>query len=340
MDTVKVLFMDAEKAKKVLLKGKLLDKSRQFAKNKTHIFFPILSVQKAKKALKGIKHTITRKKLKRIEKKETTLRSALKDKLPLNELAMLKAAFDVVGTIAIVEIDRELRKRKQIIADTLLKINKTVKTVLKKEGAHESEFRTQRMEHLAGEKTKVTVHKENNIKLKMNVEEVYFSGRLATERKRISKLVKKDEEILVMFSGCAPYPCVLSKNTKAKHVVGIEINPQGHKFGLENVKLNKLKNVELICGDVKKVVPKLKKKFDRILMPLPKSAEDFLDTALKVAKSGTVIHFYDFLKESEFKKAHAKIKKACKKDCEIIRTVKCGQHAPYTFRICIDFRIK
>ena len=38
-------------------------------------------------------------------------------------------------------------------------------------------------------------------------------------------------------------------------------------------------NIKLIKGDVKKVIPKLvklKQKFDRILMPLPKRAEDFI----------------------------------------------------------------
>ena len=86
----------------------------------------------------------------------------------------------------------------------------------------------------------------------------------------------------------------------------------------------------------------LQKKFDRILMPLPKAAEDFLDDALKAAKRGAIIHFYDFLKEGEFHVAHEKIDKACKRNkvkYRIIETVKCGQHAPYVFRICVDLEI-
>jgi len=35
-------------------------------------------------------------------------------------------------------------------------------------------------------------------------------------------------------------------------------------------------------------------RFDRIIMPLPRGGEDFLGTALKVTKKGTIIHFYDF----------------------------------------------
>jgi tRNA G37 N-methylase Trm5 len=78
-------------------------------------------------------------------------------------------------------------------------------------------------------------------------------------------------------------------------------------------------------------------------MPLPKSAGDFLDIALNASKKGTIIHFYAFEQTGKFKTAHNRIKKECKKqklDCRILRTVKCGQHAPRTFRICVDFKIK
>ena len=78
-------------------------------------------------------------------------------------------------------------------------------------------------------------------------------------------------------------------------------------------------------------------------MPLPKSAGDFLDLALGSIKSNGIIHFYDFLKEDEFNKAKEKIRKACKKakkKCNILRIVKCGQHAPHVFRICVDFKVE
>ena len=97
--------------------------------------------------------------------------------------------------------------------------------------------------------TKETIYKENNVTLKMDVEKVYFSIRLGNERKRIMQKVLPGEEVLVMFSGCAPYPVVLSKNTKARHITGIEINPDGHMYGMENLRLNKIHNVLLINDD-------------------------------------------------------------------------------------------
>jgi len=135
---------------------------------------------------------------------------------------------------------------------------------------------------------------------------------------------------------------VLSKNTNARKIIGIEKNPVGHKYGLINLKLNKIKNVDLINGDVIDIVPKLKQKFDRIIMPLPKDADTFLDIAFTVVRKGTIIHMYDFEHESELDLGEKKVLDAAKKaniNVKILKTVKCGQYSPGKFRICIDFKI-
>jgi tRNA (guanine37-N1)-methyltransferase len=64
---------------------------------------------------------------------------------------------------------------------------------------------------LAGKNTKEAVHGENGVQMKVNLEQTYFSAKSAHERLRIAQLVKPGEEILVMFSGVAPYPLVLAK---------------------------------------------------------------------------------------------------------------------------------
>ena len=148
---------------------------------------------------------------------------------------------------------------------------------------------------------------------------------------------------MVMFSGSGVYPLVIIKNSQAKEVYGIEINPIAHKYALENIKKNKLENkVKVFLGDVNKVMPKVNKKFGRILMPLPKGGENFLGLTLKYIKNNGIIHFYDFLHEGEFEKAHEKIKKACdksKKKFKILNTVKCGQYSPGFYRVCVDFEV-
>ncbi|MBW2981920.1 class I SAM-dependent methyltransferase family protein [Candidatus Woesearchaeota archaeon] len=275
-------------------------------------------------------------------KKPTTLKESLKEKLTKKELENLVASYDIIGDIAIIEIPAELEKKEKLIAETLLDLHKQIKVVVKKAGIHRGIYRRQKLKILAGERRKTTEYKENNVRIRLHAEDVYFSPRLATERKRIAELIKPEEEILVMFSGVAPYPLVIAKNTKAKEVYAIEINPIAHKFALENVKLNKTENIKLFRGDVRIVIPTIKKKFDRIIMPLPLTGENFLDTALTAANKKAVVHFYDFLKEEEFNLAKEKIKKACdsaKRKFKILRIVKAGQIKPREYRVCIDFSV-
>ena len=271
----------------------------------------------------------------------TTLREALTEKLSQDELALVKTAYDIVGDIAIIEIDEHLRNKEKTIADTILDLHKNIKVVCRKEGMHEGEFRTQKMKVVAGEKRLVTEHHENNCRFLVDVEKVYFSPRLSTERKRISDLIKKGERVLVMFSGAGPYPIVISRNSEASQIVAVEKNPAGHAYAIKNIAFNKTSNVIAYQGDAREVVPSLGT-FDRVLMPLPKGGEDFLDIAIDAAKKGGIVHFYDFLHLNDFKLARLKAMKACRLKQRAFRSLhfrKCGQSAPRFFRVVLDFRV-
>ena len=272
------------------------------------------------------------------------LKYYLKNKLSKKELELVPTSFDIVGDILIFsEFPKELVKKEKLIGKTILETYHHVKTILKKTKKYSGKFRLPKLKLIAGEDKKETTHKENNVFIKLNVEKVYFSPRMSTERKRIAELVKPNESILVMFSGSGIYPLVIAKNTKCKEVYGIEMNPTAHKYSLENIKKNKLENrIKLFLGDVKKSMPKISKKFDRILMPLPKGGENFLGLALKYIKKSGIIHFYDFLHDDEFNLAANKIEKACNmpnKKFKILKIVKCGQYSPGFYRVCADFLV-
>jgi len=333
---LKVPLKDAEKAKKRLCSSQRFDTRYFAAKDKSFIYFPVTE----KFNLADPEHKFVQRLLKKKEE-HGNLKQSLGKKLDEKELKVLKRSVDVIGSIAIVEIPNELKKKEKLIAKEVMKTNKSVKTVLRK-GKHEGVFRVQKLAYLAGEKTKETVHRENNVSLKLDVEKVYFSPRLSNDRKRICRLIKKPERVLVMFSGCGPYVCAIAKNTPSALVDGVEINPVGHEYARQNVLLNKLDQANVFLGDVREAVPGLGKNYDRILMPLPKSAAEYLDVALAVSKKGTVIHFYDFQLEGEFDKSVEKIHEACKaagKQCRVLDIARCGQNAPRQFRICVDFEV-
>jgi tRNA G37 N-methylase Trm5 len=186
------------------------------------------------------------------------VKDLLKNKLTKKELELVPSAFDVVGSILIFsDFPKELIKKEKIVANAFLEQLRNIKTVCKKTGKYSGVYRTPKLKILAGEKTKETIHKENSISLKLDVEKVYFSTRSGNERLRISKQVKEGEDVLVMFSGCAPFPCVIAKNSEPNSIVGVEINPTAHKYALENIKLNKINNIFLINKDVNKCLPNL-----------------------------------------------------------------------------------
>ncbi|MEK6887181.1 MAG: methyltransferase domain-containing protein, partial [Nanoarchaeota archaeon] len=188
---------------------------------------------------------------------------------------------------------------------------------------------------------KETMYAENGMRLLLDIEKVYFSPRLGNERARIANLVKPDENVLIMFSGCGPYTIQIAK--KVNKVTAIEVNPAAHKYALKNLILNKIKNATVLKGDVNKITPKLKEKFDRIVMPLPKTAKDFLKQAILVSKKGTIVHFYTFAKEDEFDEVKKGLINECKKlkkNIKILNIVKAGEYAPRVQRICVDFLIQ
>ena len=335
---VKVPLVNAEVVKKDLAQSKSFDENYYPKKEDGFLYFPV------KENYTTDDFAIVEFDLNcRTKNIPISFKEALSKILNEEEMNEAKTAYDMAGSIAIIEVPDCLNSKTKEMGEALLATNPNIKTVLKKAGIHDGVFRTQATEFVAGIDTHIAEYRENNCILKFDVSEVYFSVRLSTERKRIAALIGEGEDVLVMFSGAAPYPCVLSKNTEAKHITGVEINPKGYEFGLENVKKNKLTNVELHLGDVREVVPRFNKTFDRIVMPLPKTAEQFLDTALTVARKGTMIHLYGFHLEDDFEAAKAEAIEYCTKagrKCKIINFALCGQHAPRSYRICMDILVE
>lgn len=255
---------------------------------------------------------------------------------------MKQYPYDLIGNIAILKFkEKTPKKEKMKTAETLLKNQKNIKTVLEKSGKVYGRLRKFKTNYLAGEKTKDALYKENNCLFKFNIDDTYFSPRLANERKEIAQQVKKNEVVCVMFAGVAPFSIVIAKLAKPKKVYSIEISKKASEYAEENIRLNKLNNIEIIQGDIKKVVPKLKEqkiKFDRIVMPRPNLKDTFLAEAFKIIKKQGVINYYGFAEEH--KEITKSIKdEAKKRKIKILKIKKAGDIAPYKFRWRVDFKV-
>lgn len=276
-------------------------------------------------------------------KSPLNLKEALKSKLTKKEFVFAPKSFDSFGDIAVIEIPKELSKKKKIIGETLLNLQKRFRTICSIESNHEGEFRIQKVKIIAGKKDLVANYKESGVVFKIPLGKVFFSPRLGSERLRIAKEIKKDELVGCFFSGVGPYPIVLAKNSLMKKAVAIELNLTAHKFAIENAILNKCVNkIDFVFGDVKKIFKKFKKKFNRITMPLPHTGYQFLEEAFFCIKKGGIIHFYEIIEKENFVLVENQIKEAAenqKRKIKIILKKKVRQFSPSKEQVVFDILV-
>lgn len=242
------------------------------------------------------------------------LKAVLKEKLSPEELALVYKSYDVIGDIAVIRVPEQLSPLSETIAEALMQQHKHVKAVWQQSSPVSGDFRLRKLEWVAGEKKAETVHKEHGCLFKVEIKECYFSPRLAFERMRIANLVKDNEVVVNMFAGVGCYSIIIAKHSKAAKVYSIDINPAAVRCMRENVLLNKVVDKVLpIEGDARTIIEStLKNTADRVIMPLPEKAYEYLDSALSAVKpqSGW-IHYYNFehagKKENSIAKAKAKI---------------------------------
>ncbi|MCK5609164.1 class I SAM-dependent methyltransferase family protein, partial [Candidatus Pacearchaeota archaeon] len=99
-------------------------------------------------------------------------------------------AFSYFGDIALINFsDKTPQKEKKDFANKVLKENKSVKTVLEKSGMFKGRLRKMQTKHLAGEKNKEVLYKENNCTFRFDIDSTYFSPRLSNERKELANLI-------------------------------------------------------------------------------------------------------------------------------------------------------
>ncbi len=247
--------------------------------------------------------------------------------------------YDILGNIAVVKFARgEKRKKEQ--AERFLKEHGSVTTVLEKTGRFKGRLRVLKTQYLAGIKTKEVLYRENGCVFRFHIDKCYFSPRLANERLMLAKKISKKEKVLVLFGGVGPFAIVIAKFAKPSRVVSVELSRACQKYAEENVKRNKV-NVELIQGDVHKVLPKMREMYDRIIMARPNLQDSFLDVAFQRIKKG-MIHYYGFYEEDSLAKLRTLLEveaKKAKKKIKILRIEKAGDIGAYMYRYRANVKV-
>ena len=189
------------------------------------------------------------------------------------------------------------KKHDKVIAEAIMSIHRNARTVLVPTGPVYGDFRVRGLKHIAGERKTVTTHVESGCSFSVDLDACYFSPRLSYERTRIAKQVKDGETVLNMFAGVGCFSLIIAKHSNASRIYSIDVNPLAFQFMQENIRANGFYGrIFPVLGDAKEIIEKrLCHAADRVLMPLPQKALEYLPLALLALKSGEGwIHYYDF----------------------------------------------
>ena len=218
----------------------------------------------------------------------------------------------------------------------------------------------------------VTSHYEFGIKCVVDLQQTFFSPRMAPERLRLSQQVARGERVLVVFAGVGMEALQIVSKTEAMEVLAIEKNEvaaeclRRARRMLERNKtvtipgggVGAAERLSVLEGDALELLPTLDHaSFDRIVAPRPKegaldgdmgtgdAGKAFLLAMLPLLKLKGELHWYDFAADHELpecQRTRDMVESACNSlglEMEVIHVAKVGSVAKRQFRVCMDFRV-
>jgi tRNA (guanine37-N1)-methyltransferase len=247
-------------------------------------------------------------------------------------------SYERLGDIVIVDEDDP--ERAADIADAVVESDIPVDTVVDRASKIRGELRVRDWDVLAGDRTE-TVHREYGCEYALDIAEMYFSPRLATERHRVADQVEAGERVFDMFAGVGPFVVPAAK--RGAEAIGVDLNERAVEYLRENAERNGVADrVTAISGDVRDVAPKYENWADRIVMNLPHSADDFLDVAVTIASDDCVVHYYDIQHEDDpYGPGEAAIRAAAKPEYDVSVETRhiVRSYAPHELNVCLDVRL-
>lgn len=254
------------------------------------------------------------------------------------DLLGFEPSLERLGRIVI--LDEADDERAHRIADAVMASDLPCDTVVNRASKVQGAHRLREWDVLAGDGTE-TVHREYGVEFRLDIAQVYFSPRLATERHRVVEQVASEERVFDMFAGVGPFVIPMAK--RGAETVGCDLNPAAVEYLRENARRNGVADrVTAIEGDVREAAVDYDGWADRVVMNLPHSADEFLDTAVALAGDECVVHLYDIQHESDpFSPGTEALRSAAGDEYEVrIETERVVRsYAPHELNVCLDARL-
>jgi tRNA (guanine37-N1)-methyltransferase len=268
------------------------------------------------------------------------------------DLVEFDPSYERIGDVVVVDEDNPERGR--ALADAIVESALPARSVLNRASKIQGEERVRDWEVLVADADKgaptaefeprsptETVHREYGCEFVVDLAEVYFSPRLATERHRVAEQVEAGERAFDMFAGVGPFVVPFAK--RGAEVVGTDINATAIEYLRENARHNGVADhVTAIHGDVREVAAEYEGWADRVVMNLPHSAGEFLEAAVQIAGESCLLHYYDIQGEDDpYGPGERAIRRAAGSaydaTVETRRTVR--SYAPHELNVVLDARL-
>lgn len=346
-----------EEIRKILFKKGLVDKRYVFVKNGDYVEMPLLRGLK-KEEIKLFKEQDVRLINKKLPSKtssktpfEVILEKAEKEGI---RKFFLPRKWELVGNVLILKIPKGLKEEKKNIVEIYAKEIESrekriaeiyagalkAKTVVKDMGIS-GRCRRPRIKILYGNNTK-TVHKENEIRFKLDVSKLMFSSGNIDERIRIAYLSNENETVVDMFAGIGYFSIPMAVYSKPKKIFAYDLNPDAYHYLMENINLNNVQNiVKPVLSDNRNADENVA---DRVIMGYLKNTKSFLSKALRILKhGGGIIHYHEnypneLLPETPFENVK-KIANHQGKNVKLLNFRNVKSYAPGVSHVVLDIKV-
>ncbi len=251
---------------------------------------------------------------------------------------ILPSSYQIIGNVLLFKLPKVKKQSdKKKIAQGIIKLLPYVKTVCEIQGVS-GEFRKPTVKKLLGKSTE-TIHKEHGILYKLDTSKIMFSKGNLSERKRLLNQIKPGEVIVDMFAGIGYFSLSLAKFTKAKKIYSIEKNKTSFNYLQENIKLNKIHNIEPLHGDCRKT--NLPEKTDRVLMGYFPGTDKFLPAAFGFLKDKGTIVYHNIFSKKELWDKPIKILEGAAKETgfklgKVLEKKLVKDYAPNVYHVVVD----
>lgn len=315
-----------------------VDRTRRIVEREGAVMIPILRDGFELPGIEG--ETVETPSFPLIKERETPFEIiASKLDIPAPAKEKLPRRWELIGDVLVLKLDPLLGEYDQDIAKAYARVL-GAKSVLEDVRGIGGEFREPRFRLILGSET-TTVHKENGVLFKLDVMRVMFSSGNIHERIRMARMCESDETVVDMFAGIGYFSLPIAVHSKPRKVYGCEINTAAFSYLEENIRLNRVHDVEPLLGDCKDVAPE--GVADRVIMGYLWGKE-YLGKAMRVVGEKGIIHYHEACHKDEMAERPVRILKeeaheeGRRVENAVVRRIK--SYSPNVYHVVVDAEIR